>query len=94
MCDGKDKVKEVAEERFDVLISLNITKHNQADRERFFQTDVQYYKLDYASMVGIEQLMLGVLNQLGEAGIEAAKANGLAKGSLLEALGVVGQNES
>jgi hypothetical protein len=85
---GNEK-KEEQDDRFDVIISLGITKHNKEARENFCQSDVQYFDLDYASMVGIEHLLLEVLNKLGEAGVKSAKIKGLSEKSLLTVLGIV-----
>ena len=88
----EEKKQEASVERFDVLISIDIQKHNKAIRERFFQTDVQYFSLDIGSVVGIEQLLLSVLNDLGDAGIKAAALEGFS--DKMAALGVRLENTS
>ncbi len=91
MSNEKDKKQDEQEEaRFDVILSIDIQRHNQeGGRKRFFQSDVQYYALDYAAVVGIEHLMLGVLNKLGEAGVKVALTKGVSNKSLLTVLGIV-----
>lgn len=77
--------EEQKDERFTVHLSMSITEHDHEDRLRSSSGDHQFDSVDYGTMVGLELLMLGVLNKLGEAGIKAAVRKGL--GHKLQALG-------
>lgn len=72
---------------FTVVISLDIKK----DGLPYFRGESQYSNTGYATVVGVQQLLIGVLNRLGEAGVELAMEKGLE--DELRVLGVLGTRE-
>ncbi len=75
------------DKRFTVVISLDIKK----DGLPYFRAENQYSNTGYATVVGVQQLLIGVLNRLGEAGVELAMDKGLE--DELRLLGAIGHRE-
>ncbi len=64
--------------RYDVEIMLVIKRRDYDDGEHSDFHD-RFANVDYGVMVAIEQMMLGVQNQLGRAGIKLAIEKGFAE---------------
>lgn len=74
------------DKRFQVTLSLDIKLEDGAELRPFFVNTSVYSDLPYDGVITVQQLMLGVLNSLGDAGVAKALDAGL--GEKLSALGL------
>lgn len=81
-----DEVETPQEKRYSVSIKCIATEKQGIGNKEMIIVDATYPDTNYGVVVGIEQLMLGVLQKLGDAGIKRAIAGGY--GPILEELGV------
>ncbi len=82
----KDKDQDVVKERFKVELMLVIEKVDGERLSTYCDYHAAYSGVDHGAMVGIEHMVLGVLNKLGQVGIEAAVLKGF--GDKLKLFGI------
>ena len=58
------------EKKFEVSFSLTVQEIKESTPTPFFDSEVRYHEIPYSGVIMVEQAMLDLLNQLGEAGLQ------------------------
>lgn len=62
------------DQRFGVQLSLDIAEQTDGINEPYMSASIEYSRMPYQPMVEIESRLVGLISDLTEKGVEAAKA--------------------
>lgn len=74
------------DKRFEVTLALTVKEVKEDGVKPFFDNTLNYHDLPYDAVVGLEAMLVDVLNQLSDAGVVKAMELGL--GDKLAAMGL------
>ena len=63
------------EKKYSVTIALKVSECAGENHVEMMNVELDYHNLPYTGVVDIEQLMIGVVNKLGEMGVDRVEAN-------------------